>query len=116
MAGTDTIKHGREFSRTFAGPGWQPETDQGVQDLCACKRPPGASWDTSPHIDEPASIEHILHVTSQADAEQSHASNWDLRHYSPKSSFSSSGVCEKSGTTRWAPALMRRARFGRFRP
>ena len=38
MAGADTIKHGREFSRTFAGPGWQPETDQGVQDLCAVQK------------------------------------------------------------------------------
>lgn len=39
--GTDTIKHAREFSRTFAGPGWQPETDQGFQDLYAMQK---ATW------------------------------------------------------------------------
>ena len=39
--GTDTIKHGREFSRKFAGPGWQPQTDQGFQDLYAMQK---ATW------------------------------------------------------------------------
>jgi prepilin-type N-terminal cleavage/methylation domain-containing protein/prepilin-type processing-associated H-X9-DG protein len=39
--GTDTIKHGREFARTFAGPGWQPETDQGFQDLYTMQK---ATW------------------------------------------------------------------------
>ena len=39
--GTDTIKHGREFSRKFAGPGWQPETDEGFHDLYAMQK---ATW------------------------------------------------------------------------
>lgn len=41
MADADTIKHGRKFFRTFAGPGWQPETDQGFQDLYALQK---ATW------------------------------------------------------------------------
>jgi prepilin-type N-terminal cleavage/methylation domain-containing protein/prepilin-type processing-associated H-X9-DG protein len=39
--GTDTIKHGREFARTFAGAGWQPQTDAGFQDLYAVQK---ATW------------------------------------------------------------------------
>jgi prepilin-type N-terminal cleavage/methylation domain-containing protein/prepilin-type processing-associated H-X9-DG protein len=39
--GVDTIKHGREFERTFAGPGWQPSTNEGFDDLYAVQK---ATW------------------------------------------------------------------------
>jgi prepilin-type N-terminal cleavage/methylation domain-containing protein/prepilin-type processing-associated H-X9-DG protein len=39
--GVDTIKHGREMFRTFSETRWQPETDQGFQDLYAMQR---ATW------------------------------------------------------------------------
>jgi prepilin-type N-terminal cleavage/methylation domain-containing protein len=31
--GLDTVGHGREYARMFAGPGWVPRTDAGFQDL-----------------------------------------------------------------------------------
>jgi prepilin-type N-terminal cleavage/methylation domain-containing protein/prepilin-type processing-associated H-X9-DG protein len=39
--GTDTIKHAREMTRTFSETRWQPETDQGFQDLYAMQK---ATW------------------------------------------------------------------------
>jgi prepilin-type N-terminal cleavage/methylation domain-containing protein/prepilin-type processing-associated H-X9-DG protein len=39
--GTDTIERGREFDRTFGGPGWTPKTDQGFQDLYQIQK---ATW------------------------------------------------------------------------
>jgi len=39
--GTDTIKHAREMTRTFSETRWQPETDDGFQDLYAVQR---ATW------------------------------------------------------------------------
>ena len=39
--GIDTIKRGRSFSRTFGGPGWQPDSDEGFRDLYLVQK---ATW------------------------------------------------------------------------
>jgi prepilin-type N-terminal cleavage/methylation domain-containing protein/prepilin-type processing-associated H-X9-DG protein len=39
--GADTLKHGREANRTFAGPGWVPQTDAGFHELYRVQK---ATW------------------------------------------------------------------------